>query len=80
MQTATRRARVGAKLSLDKIDFKPEKVVSRRYNNINFYVSNKTPKHMKKKQPDLKGDMDSSIVIVGKVNTSLQIMERAIRN
>lgn len=79
MQRATRRARVGARLSLDKTDFKPTRIISRRHNHINIYVPNKAPQYMKKEWTDLKGGMASSTVIVGNVNTSLSIMDRTIR-
>lgn len=70
MQIAPRRARVGARLSLDKIDFKPKKVISRRHNNIHICVLNRAPKYMKTKWTDfLKGGMDSPTVITGNSNS-----------
>lgn len=67
---------MGSRLSLDKTDFKPTRVISRRHDNINIYVPNRAPKYMKKKWTDLKGGMASSTVIAGNVNTSLSIMDR----
>lgn len=47
---------------------------------INIHVPNeRSSKCMKQKLTDLKGEIDSSIIIAGDFNTMLKIMDRTIR-